>query len=182
MAGKPHPRERVTQPQDQSIRHIALTQKKVAVVDAEDYDRINAHIWYAFWAPNAKTFYAGRCTPGDRKVRIKMHQEVLGAIGDNEPDHENHNGLDNRKQNLRPATEAQNSAHRRKFSSSKSRFKGVHAVEGGFVARIQFDGTRLYLGYFVVEEDAARAYDARAVEFHGTFAVLNFPGEFARVA
>jgi hypothetical protein len=63
----------------------------------------------------------------------------------------------------------------RHFKNSTSRFKGVRRADGGYIARIQFNKRRLYLGYFRSEEDAARAYDAKALELHGQFAVLNFP-------
>ncbi len=37
------------------------------------------------------------------------------------------------------------------------------------------DGTKIYLGRFAREEDAAMAYDEKARELYGEFARTNFP-------
>ena len=63
----------------------------------------------------------------------------------------------------------------------KSRYRGVKAsTSGKWVASIQKGGpsTKTYLGTFDVEEDAARAYDARA-RFLGEHAWCNFPDDTA---
>lgn len=41
-------------------------------------------------------------------------------------------------------------------------------------AAIHYEGTVHHIGYFKVEEDAARAYDESAKKHHGEFANLNF--------
>ncbi|UCD51621.1 MAG: hypothetical protein JSW27_03125 [Phycisphaerales bacterium] len=83
-------------------------------------------------------------------------------------DHINHNGLDNRKANLRPATHMQNVWDRRKFnrrtsggfkSHSRSQYKGVDWANDmkRWRARIRVNGRRIYLGSFKDEIDAAKA-------------------------
>lgn len=100
-------------------------------------------------------------------------------------DHINHNGLDNRKANLRPATNAQNIWHRRKFirrtpgglkNPFRSKYKGVDWAKDmkRRRARITVNGKRMYLGSFDNEIDAAKAYDQAAKKYHGDFAGLNF--------
>jgi hypothetical protein len=42
-------------------------------------------------------------------------------------------------------------------------------------ARIRVNGKRIYLGSFIDETDAAKAYDNDARKHHGQFASLNFP-------
>jgi hypothetical protein len=56
-----------------------------------------------------------------------MQREII-KIGEGLlTDHINHNSLDNRKANLRPATPTQSNRNRRKFSgSSNSKYKGVY--------------------------------------------------------
>jgi hypothetical protein len=70
---------------------------------------------------------------------------------------------------------------------SRSGFRGVRRVPGsgsrrGWAAEIRVHGNRTYLGTFAAPEDAARAFDAAAVEARGDLARLNFPRENTRVA
>ena len=57
-----------------------------------------------------------------------------------------------------------------------SRFTGVHRHRGKWVASIKVRGSKVELGAYDDEEDAARAYDAALVEYRNEPAV-NFPGE-----
>jgi hypothetical protein len=110
-----------------------------------------------------------------------MHREVINPPAHLDVDHINHNGLDNRKANLRPVTQAQNCLNRpykiykKKISSSK--YKGVtwHKRMKKWTAQICYQGKHKSLGYFDDETDAAKAYDDAAKKHHKEFAVLNFP-------
>ena len=91
-------------------------------------------------------------------------------------DHVNGDGLDNRKANLRICNDAQNRANssRRKGTFS-SKYKGVNWCKKlqKWVAGIGVNHKRVDLGYFVCEEDAARAYNVAAIKYHREFAQLN---------
>lgn len=80
--------------------------------------------------------------------------------------------------NCRWVTQKQNLMNKKKYPRNKSGYKGVSPYKGGksWRAIIAKDGKDYYIGnYFKTKEDAARAYDVKAKELFGEFAVLNFP-------
>jgi len=181
MSGKPHKRHPVTQPLDQSIRLIPLTQHQNAIVDAADFDWLSRFNWYAAYGRGAKeirseSYYAVRNQ--DRKM-VWMHLEILGCNSDEEGDHRNNDTLDNRRDNLRKCSHLQNMHNARIRRDNTSGFKGVASdrTSGKFVAQIRHEGRRVKLGYFKSASDAARAYDEAALRLFGDFARLNFPRE-----
>ena len=94
-------------------------------------------------------------------------------------DHINRIKTDNQVSNLRYATPQQNQMNRAKAigKQTSSQFKGVAFVKknGKWKAYIRFNNKQIYLGYFSEEEEAALAYDLKAQELFGQYAVLNFP-------
>lgn len=89
-------------------------------------------------------------------------------------DHVNGDRDDNRIANLRIATNSQNMANRKRNANSTTGVKGVQYVKKSrrYMARIQADGVRLELGYFVTIDEAKSAYAAKARELFGDFARL----------
>ena len=77
--------------------------------------------------------------------------------------------------NLRWATNSENQMNKTKSTNYTGRFKGVHfqSNRGKFRARIEKDGTKYNLGSFLTDEEAARAYNTKAIELFGDFACLN---------
>jgi hypothetical protein len=106
-----------------------------------------------------------------------MHREILNPPGHLMVDHINHNGLDNRKANLRLATCAQNSYNRRQGRKNKSsKYTGVSWKQWTkkWAAIICYKKKNIIVGYFENEIQAAKAYDKAAKKYHGEFASLNF--------
>lgn len=155
---------------------IPLTRGRVALVDVRDYPLIADRKWSH--APSGNT--PGYATAADSSGQIFMHRVVLGAPDGIAVDHVNGNGLDNRRANLRFATQAQNCVNRASRRGSTSAFKGVYkragSAAGTWCASISANGKARHLGSFPSEMAAARAYDRAAFELHGQFAYLNFPG------
>jgi hypothetical protein len=157
-----------------AFRKIRLNKGKFAIVDADDYHRLNRHNWYAQKSRNC--YYARRVVNiGGRRKALPMHREIL-EVGDNMMvDHINHNGLDNRKSNLRAATAMQN-AWNNKRKRGRNKFRGVswNKVENKWQAQLGHAGQHINVGYFDDEVEAARAYDEAVRRLRGEFAVLNF--------
>jgi len=162
------------------FRRIPLTRGKYAIVDPDDFERLNKYKWQA--SKGSDTFYAARSTwdkVNKKKRTIKMHREILNPPHPLVVDHINHSGLDNRKANLRPATKSQNCINKpiRKKKNAHSKYHGVTFQKSNkkWQAQIRAKGRPRIIGYFENEIDAAREYDKAAQKFHGEFAVLNFP-------
>lgn len=94
-------------------------------------------------------------------------------------DHINHNGLDNRRINLRLATPGQNTTNRRRAVPNRTGFVGVTICPKNrtrpFKATACFDYKQIYLGHFATAEEAALVRDAASFQKLGEFAYLNFP-------
>ncbi len=105
-----------------------------------------------------------------------MHRLILNAPDGIQVDHVNRNRLDNRRSNLRIATDLQNHFNTVKRSHNTTGYKGVsryHKLDRWY-ARIALHGKVYYLGIHNSPEEAARAYDAKARELFGEFAWTNF--------
>lgn len=161
---------------------IPLTQGFSAVVDECDFDALNAYRWKILKA--GKKFYAARSkrVSGKRYITFLMHRVIADALEGELVDHWNGDGLDNRRENLRQCNQSQNQANQI-VQGGSSKYKGVHWNQDRQLWHAQIgagvteDGKQVvkYLGRYESEEDAALAYDRKARELFGEFALLNFP-------
>ncbi len=154
---------------------IKLTQGKYAIVDKADYEWLSAYKWH--WHDG----YAARNLPRNGKSqRIRlMHREIMG-IGD--PiilvDHENLNGLDNRRSNLRLTDKRGNGCNRGPQKNNRHGYKGVKEFRAyprakPFCARIGSHGKTYHGPYRRTAVEAALDYNELAKLHHGEFAFLN---------
>ena len=157
---------------------IKLTQGKFAIVDKKDFDFLNQFKWFAYKSDN--NFYAKRSViafeNGIKKTKtIRMHRFILKAKKGQYVDHVNHNGLDNRRKNLRLCSNAENIRNQRKRACNTSGFRGVywHGQTQKWIAQIKVNYKGIALGYFENKIDAAIAYDKAAIKFHKKFAMTN---------
>lgn len=154
-------------------KEIKLTKGMVALVDDEDYVWLSQFKWHAVTHSSGRISYARRMVKNsDGKVgAMSMHRAIMQPPDDMQIDHINHNGLDNRKENLRVCDVSTNARNRRKRTGSHSKYIGVtkHKKSGKWVARLEFN-----IGVFDDEEEAARAYDEVAKRVYTEHVRLNF--------
>lgn len=115
--------------------------------------------------------------PGLKKGRlVLLHRLIMNAPRGVEIDHINRNRLDNRRENLRFATDAENVRNAKLSKKNSTGFKGVYfcQVTIRWVAAIRVNGRNYHLGSYDSAEKAALAYDFAAIDLHGEFASLNF--------
>lgn len=159
---------------------IPLSQDKFAVIDFDDYELVAGRRWFAARRQNKgdarPRFYAVsniRNSGGGKQ--LLMHRVLTDAPKGVDVDHRDHNGLNNRRNNLRRGDRSHNCANSRKRRNLSSAFKGVSLDKRSkkWKAYIKVQYKYIHLGVFDVEIDAALAYNAAAIEAFGEFANLN---------
>lgn len=153
-------------------KYIPLKHDQYAIVDDTDHEYLSRFKWYyhRYVYRPARDGIVGRT--------VAIHREIMKPSPGYSVDHINGDPLDNRRCNLRICTQSQNSANSKIRKNKISKFKGVVRLKdcenNPWMARIRCQGQDVYLGCFPTQEDAARAYDAKAKELFGEFAKLNF--------
>lgn len=164
------------------MKRIPLTRGKFAIVDDCDFKWLSKWTWQADKIKHKRvppTYYA-RSHPTYNGPKLHMHREIMARIGFNKAlqvDHKDGNSLNNRRKNLRVASNSQNNANKLKLSGYSSRFKGVawEKSRNRWSAELTCRCKKYHLGRFEIEEDAAKAYDTAARKHFKDFARLNFP-------
>ena len=156
------------------------------LLDDEDYDRVVAAEtkWRIHKDYRREVFYVVRWTYGNGKRKmIQLHRFITDAPRGKVVDHINGDGRDNRKENLRICTRAENVRNRNTPPRGRVGYYGVNYSGEKYVKKyrvaIKVSHERKYKkisgGCYFTAEEAALAYDKLAKEYHGEFATLNFP-------
>ncbi|UEP43181.1 HNH endonuclease [Burkholderia sp. B21-005] len=139
------------------------------IVDDDDFERLSAFSWRV----NPRGYAVRYAIENGRKVEIKMHRSVLNIEKGNAQmvDHKNRIKIDNRKENLRLCTHAQNGWNMGKRKRNTTGYKGANRMPNGrFAAQITFCGEKHHLGCFATAEEAHEVYCLAADMLHGEFA------------
>jgi len=153
-------------------RRLPLTRGKVAFVDALDPKEPWRFKWRA--QRDGNTFYAARNVRlGKGRWTVQTLHKFLTEAP--QTDHQDCDGLNNQRYNLRPCTSQQNNANRRKSKGCSSDFKGVYwdKRDSRWCSQIGVNGKTIRLGRFADEVEAANAYNESAILHYGEFARLN---------
>jgi len=169
--------------------------KHTIIIDTEDWDKVKEHKWCTFGGATHRYPYAvaniphpngawkyrkrqGRIDRERRRTGLYLHHLIMGKPPKGKCiDHINHDGLNNRKENLRFVTQSQNGQNSRKSKNCSSRYKGVSLHKRPrskrWAAHITHKRKKTHIGYFTCEHEAALAYNKKAKELWGEHALLN---------
>jgi len=137
------------------------------IFDIQHIKKIGALKWYL-----CKTGYATNL-----KTRKRMHQLILPCPRGVEVDHKDRNKLNNKRNNLRYASKSQQGQNRGPNRNSQSGIKGVWELPNGkWSSQITCNKKRYVLGDFLTKEEAAQAYNEKALLLFGKFASVNKEG------
>ena len=158
------------------MKEIKLTKGYVAIVDDEDYYRLSKYKWRASSiCRKSNTIYASTMVSiNGKRVDIRMHRFIMAATNSLiQVDHKDGNGLNNQKCNLRLANNSQNNANKPPRKDNKIGYKGVCKDRSKYRAVVYHLDKKINVGSFNTPEEAALAYNKKAIEIHGEFAYLN---------
>lgn len=154
------------------MKKIPLGNERFSLVDDDDFDNLFKFKWHfnKGYACRNGAKHNGRKDPA-----IYIHRIVNKTPGGFQTDHINGNKLDNRKKNLRIATNSQNQMNRKPKPNAASKYKGVTKckISNKWRARIVVRKQTISLGLFTSELSAAIAYNKMAREKFGEFAKEN---------
>lgn len=156
------------------------------IIDLDDFDKIinYPYTWYAKYSANAKGYYAcaSQYIPELKHARtVLMHQFIMGidrTAREFNVDHQNHNTLDNRKENLRITNVHNNSKNREKRNSNnKSGYRNVcwSKSEQKWLVQLQVNGKCTCLGKFPYDEleQAGKFAEEMRQKLYGEYAGLS---------
>ena len=153
-----------------NIAYIPLTKGYNAIVDLCQVERVGCYNWTA--AVDGRTVYAYRMVRnGEKQKMLYLHRFILDATSGEIVDHKDGDGLNNRLDNLRFCSAAENGKNKRRAGTNTSGFKGVTYCKrmGMWKAKIVCDGRSFHLGYHVAPELAYEAYQRAAENLHAMF-------------
>ncbi|MEK6861476.1 MAG: AP2 domain-containing protein [Nanoarchaeota archaeon] len=158
------------------MKTIILSQNKVALVDDKDFEWLNQWKWYygsRDYAIRKKHIHLGKYRY--KTESILMHREIMKVSRGIFIDHINGNGIDNRKQNLRIATQQQNMCNSKTRSDNTSGYRGVWWDEyhKKWAAEIHFNNKKKTIGRYEDIKNAAKAYNDASLKYHGEYGRLN---------
>lgn len=153
--------------EDHSI--IYTTKGEEILIDTEDIEKIRDITW--FLSKSYKNVYVRGWDKESRKL-VYLHRYLLGVNNKLQVDHEDRNTCNNRKKNLRLATNTQNRCNIPVRKDSASGYKGVNynKKSGKYRALITVNHKTKHLGMFGTAEEAAQAFKEAALFYYGEFA------------
>lgn len=159
------------------MKKLKLTNGLITLVDNEDFVFLNQWNWNA-WLIHGH-WYAVRKVWNKQRApayTVTMHRQIMGVSNPKILiDHKDRDSLNNQKVNLRLCTTSQNCSNKNPSKNGSSKYLGVcwDKSRKKWRADIEKKGKGKFLGHFLIEKNAAKAYNKAAKIIHGEFANLN---------
>lgn len=169
---------------DGDITYIFMKNRKgkeyITTIDTDDLQMfidMNQH-WHAAWHESPKCFYAQASEyigDGRSNITHMMHRIIMGV---EDPlisvDHRDHEGLNNKRYNLRVSSIPENVRHREaKNSNNTSGYRNVSWINDiqKYVVQLQVNGKNKVLGWFEKDEidEAGRFAELMRQKYYGEF-------------
>lgn len=146
--------------------HIEICGK--CLIDLEDVELVKNIKWHKSDLQRS-TYY---CTSSNKTWK-RIHRLILNVTDPNVVvDHINHNGLDNRKCNLRVCTNQQNICNCKVPKNNKSGIKGVYWAKdkNKWTVQVSINNKTKYIGRYSDFNEAVQARIKAEKEYYGEFA------------
>lgn len=151
------------------IAYVGLTRGFEAIIDAGDLPLVEGRRWRVMTTPKGHA-YAVR-TGATTGAVVLMHRELMSAPPGVLVDHEDGDGLNNRRRNMRLATYSLNNANMVVSRRNRLGIKGVTTERTGrFSASIKSQGQKVHLGTYQTTAEVSAAYYGAARLLWGDFA------------
>ena len=131
-----------------------------ALIDTADLPKVQVYdgTWTAHWSKHAQSYYVDGYEPVSGKI-VKLHRYLVDAPTGLVVDHINHDGLDNRRRNLRVLSQGDNMQNKRMYKNNTSGHRNVSwkADNNRWEVQINVNGHNHYIGVYECLEDAIRS-------------------------
>jgi len=156
---------------DGNIAFVTLTKGYVAIIDADDVERVQPFSWRALVVHTNVYGYRSLERSHINRKGMLLHRLIMNAPNGFDVDHINCNSLDNRKSNMRICTHSENLCNQRTRKGTASPLKGVSFAKckTRWRARIVIQGVEISLGQFATEQEAHAAYCTASAKIHKDF-------------
>lgn len=162
------------------VKEIPLQNGLVALVDDEDFDRVNGINWCVTGVTKTNFNVESTMNFNGKRVHVSLQRYLLEPPADGFfVIFKDNNPLNCQKNNLMIADSRAKVIKARGRRNSSSKYKGVswYKKSNKWVARIKVDGKDKHLGYFASEEEAALAYNKAVMQLWSGNGYLNVIGE-----
>lgn len=156
---------------DEKYAYIYVTNReKPAIIDIEDYEKVEKY----HWTKTTRDYTVSHIDVNGKLKKIYLHRLIMGVEDKKTKlnvDHINGNVLDNRKINLRFATQLQNCWNKRLNSNNTLGVAGVREIRNAKIwnARIIVNYKVIHLGNYRDINEAIKARKEAEIKYFGEY-------------